>query len=187
MPKKILQKESPLLRKISESVPILSIVSTKIQNIIKEMKTALASQDDGVAIAAPQIGYPLRIFVVSKKVRSIIRNKKDDEIEEDRGDDTIFINPVIKKFSKEKETIEEGCLSVRFLYGKVTRASKVTIEAYDEKGKKFTIGGKGLLAQIFQHETDHLNGILFIDKAKFVEEVLPEHLSKNTKNENEKY
>jgi peptide deformylase len=73
--------------------------------------------------------------------------------------------------------MEEGCLSVRYLYGKVRRSKKATIEAYNEHGKKFTAGASGILAQIFQHETDHLNGILFIDKAKQIEEILPEHMS----------
>ena len=181
MPKKILQKEAAVLRKIAESVALDSISTPKIQTIIKEMKEALSSQDDGVAIAAPQIGYTLRIFVVSRKVKNIIKKKKDEnEISEeeavDLGDDRTFINPVIKKVSKKRDVVEEGCLSVRFLYGKVSRASKATVEAYDEHGKKFSVGGTGLMAQIFQHETDHLNGILFIDKAKFVEEILPETL-----------
>ena len=188
MAKKILQKEAPVLRKISESVPLETISMPKIQGIIKEMREALDSQDDGVAIAAPQIGYPLRIFVVSKKVRNIIKESKNktpvvseqsENNEKDKAQamtDIVFINPIIKKESKKREVVEEGCLSVRFLYGKVSRASKATVEAYDEHGKKFSIGGTGLMAQIFQHETDHLNGILFIDKAKFVEEILPEHL-----------
>ncbi len=182
MPKKILQKESAILRKVAESVPIKEIGTPKINKIIAEMKVALASQDDGVAIAAPQIGYPVRIFVVSGKVNSLIKKHRKEEVDENSPieihDDAVFINPIIKKLSKEKETVEEGCLSVRYLYGKVTRAVKASIEAYDGNGKKFTRGATGLLAQIFQHEVDHLNGILFIDKAKFVEEILPEHLTK---------
>ena len=173
--KKILQKESLVLRKIAKSIPPGQITSPKIQNILKEMKAALASQDDGVAIAAPQIGYPLRIFVVSKRVESIIKKEKFKTIPDESSlKDAIFINPVIKKISKEKMIVEEGCLSVRFLYGKVSRGSKATIEAYDENGKKFTKGAAGLMSQIFQHEIDHLNGILFIDKAKYVEEILPD-------------
>ncbi len=69
--------------------------------------------------------------------------------------------------------LEEGCLSVRYLYGKVSRGKKATVVAYDEKGQKFERGGTGLLAQIFQHEVDHLNGILFIDKAKYLEDMPP--------------
>lgn len=175
--KKILQKEASVLRKIAEDVPIESIGSKELSKIIDEMKEALWSQDDGVAIAAPQIGYPLRIFIVSKRVEAILREEKDGKFEDEPKDtslDMVFINPVIKKVSKERRFVEEGCLSVRYLYGKVSRATKVKIEAYNEQGKKFERGGTGLLAQIFQHETDHLDGILFIDKAKNLEELPPE-------------
>ena len=176
--KKILQKESPVLRKIAENVPLGEITSSRVKKIIQEMKAALASQDDGVAISAPQIGYPLRIFVISKRVESIIKKEKNKIIEDESSlKDRIFINPVLKKISKEKMTVEEGCLSVRFLYGKVSRGKKAVIEACDEKGKKFTKGSSGLMSQIFQHEVDHLNGILFIDKAKYVEEILPAKLN----------
>ena len=67
--------------------------------------------------------------------------------------------------------MEEGCLSVRDIYGKVKRYQKATISAYDENGKKFTMGGSGLLAQVFQHECDHLEGVLFIDKAISIEKL----------------
>ena len=73
---------------------------------------------------------------------------------------------------KDKKFMDEGCLSVRPFYGKVRRATKATVEAYNEEGKKFTFGGSGLLANIFQHEIDHLDGILFIDKAKDINEVM---------------
>jgi len=186
MPKKILQKESPVLRKIASSVPLEDITSPKINKILEEMKSALLSQDDGVAIAAPQIGYSLRIFIVSKKVEDIMseaKNKKKTAVNEvSKTEDSVFINPIIKKLSKEKKVVEEGCLSVRYLYGEVNRSSKATIIAFDENGKKFERGGTGLLAQIFQHEVDHLNGILFIDKAKNVEEIFPEKPAKLSHN-----
>ena len=184
--KKILQKEAQLLRKIAESVPPGKITSPKIQKILQEMKTILVSQDDGVAIAAPQIGYSLRIFIISKRVQSIVKkfrpesqidariDKDNKVLDENTFKDMVFINPNLKKISKEKMIVEEGCLSVRYLYGKVSRGRKAVVEAYDEKGKKFTKGASGLMSQIFQHEVDHLNGILFIDKAKYVEEILPE-------------
>lgn len=171
--KKILQKEAEVLREISQDIPLNSIGSPKIQRIIKEMKEALASQDDGVALAAPQIGYPMRIFVVSKKVFELLGKTKKDPGEEIPIDDAVFINPILKKVSKEKKVVEEGCLSVRWLYGKVKRGTKATVQAWDENGQKFERGGTGLLAQIFQHEVDHLNGVLFIDKAKYVEEIPP--------------
>jgi peptide deformylase len=184
--KKILQKDAPVLRKVAEEVPLESIGGKELNKVLDEMKEALDSQDDGVAIAAPQIGYALRIFVVSKRVEAIMNEEKKiafansatEEIKEeediDEGEDLVFINPVIKKISKERRFVDEGCLSVRYLYGKVSRATKVKIEAYDENGKKFERGGTGLLAQIFQHETDHLDGVLFIDKAKDLEDLPPE-------------
>ena len=156
------------------------------------MSEALKSQDDGVAIAAPQIGYSVRIFMVSGKVLKAgfpERGLSQDDgprgsatrtlVDSDpaRGNsaekDLIFINPKISKLSQGKEWMPEGCLSVRPLYGKTFRSKKATVVAYDENGKKFTRGAAGLLAQIFQHETDHLNGILFIDHAKDVKEELP--------------
>jgi len=177
MPKKIFQKEAPILRKMAVEISANSIKSPKIQKIIEEMKVALESQDDGVAIAGPQIGYPLRIFVVSKRIQDIVKESKSELTEDNKKyktlATTVYINPVIKKISKKKMVVEEGCLSVRYLYGKVSRSLKATIVAYDENGKKFTRGATGLLAQIFQHEVDHLNGILFIDKAKHIEEILP--------------
>jgi peptide deformylase len=89
---------------------------------------------------------------------------------ERKNPDLVFINPVFKKISKDKKNISEGCLSVRPIYGKVRRATRVTVEAHNEHGIKFTMEGTGLLAQIFQHETDHLDGILFIDKARDMHE-----------------
>lgn len=181
--KKILQKEAPVLREVSKSVPLELIRTPKIQKILKEMSEALASQDDGVAIAAPQIGYALRIFVVSKKVENII--KKRDEADP-AGEDLVFINPILKKISKERKIVEEGCLSVRYLYGKVSRGHKATVQAFDKDGNKFERGGTGLLAQVFQHEMDHLDGILFIDKAKYVEEIPPiKTQTKKAKNKHE--
>ena len=140
------------------------------------MKAALDSQEDGVAIAAPQIGVPLRIFLVSGAALDMIKNhgKKEEEIEEGpASSDITFINPVITKLSKTTEWMEEGCLSVRYFYGKVKRSTKATVTAYDEKGTLFTRGASGILAQIFQHEVDHLNGILFIDNAKEIEDIPP--------------
>lgn len=183
--KKILQKEEKVLRQVAKEVPISKIKSLPIKNILKEMKASLRSQSDGVAIAAPQIGYSLRIFVVSGKIfdKNFITDRKEDKLEENRDPeaketarpkDIIFINPKITKLSRDKEWVPEGCLSVRPLYGKTHRSKKATVVAYDENGDKFERGGSGLLAQIFQHETDHLNGILFIDHAKDVKAEEPE-------------
>lgn len=177
--KKILQQKEKVLRQVSSEVSISSIKAKKIQSILKEMSASLKSQSDGVAIAAPQIGYPLRIFVVSGKIfsKNFAKNEKEKSLNEENTKedvkDLVFINPKISKLSREKDWLPEGCLSVRWLYGKTHRSLKATITAYDEGGKKFTRGASGLLAQIFQHETDHLDGILFIDHAKDIKEELP--------------
>ncbi len=166
---KIIQKEHKEHRAKAPEVLPQEIGTEKINKIIKKMKEALASQDDGVAIAAPQIGESLQIFVVSGRVLNIL--KKDEET---TFPDSVYINPVITKRSREKETMEEGCLSVRWLYGKVKRSKKVHIQALDESGMHISRGGSGLMAQIFQHETDHLNGVLFTDIATDIEEIPPE-------------
>ena len=87
----------------------------------------------------------------------------------------IFINPCLKKLSQKKDKDIEGCLSVRGIYGEVARSEKVNIEYFDEAGKKHTRGATGLLARVIQHEMDHLNGGLFIDKAKNIKSLDAEH------------
>lgn len=168
----IVQKGEPVLRKIAKEVPVKDITSKKIQDIIARMKQAITEQDDAVAIAAPQIGESLRIFVVSGKV--FVKDYPDTEIKTPIPADLVCINPKITKVSKAKKKMPEGCLSVRWLYGDVLRATKAAIEAYDEHGTFFSRGGSGLLAQIFQHEIDHLDGILFVDKADNIEDMPPE-------------
>lgn len=171
--KNILQAKEKILRQIAKEVPLSQVTSPKIKKILKEMSQALAGQSDGVAIAAPQVGYSLRIFIVSGKVfikDGLLPKKSKDGVKENIPSDVVFINPKISKLSREKEWMPEGCLSVRPLYGKTLRSKKATVTAYNEKGKKIVRGASGLLAQIFQHETDHLNGILFIDHAKELKE-----------------
>jgi len=204
--KKILQKNEKVLRQIAQMVPVHDVKTEKIKKVLKEISLALQSQSDGVALAAPQIGYSLRIFIVSGKIfaKDFTKNKlahnathsdmgkeeiflnQNNPVNEEKtplsnlslgkskeGKNLVFINPKILKLSRTKEWMPEGCLSVRPLYGKTFRSTKATITAYNKNGKKFTRGASGLLAQIFQHETDHLNGILFIDHAKDIKEEVP--------------
>ncbi len=167
----IIQNGNSILRKISKEVPILDIKKSKIQKVLADMNSALNSQYDGVAIAAPQIGISLRIFIISSKVfdENFLYNGKTfkkDILDKKYPPNLVFINPIIKKISKDKKLMEEGCLSVRPIYGRVRRATRATIEAYNENGRKIAKQGSGLIAHIFQHEIDHLDGILFTDKAK---------------------
>lgn len=175
----IVQNGDKVLRKISKEITVSSIKKPKIQKIITDMNSALDSQYDGVAIAAPQIGISLRIFIISGKIfdENFIRGEypgKQKNLNKIQKPNLVFINPVFKKISKDKKLMIEGCLSVRPLYGKVRRATRAMVEAYDEHGKKFTKEGVGLLAHIFQHEIDHLEGVLFVDKAKNLQEILTE-------------
>ena len=166
MIKKIVQTGDSVLREQAKEVPLKEIGSAKLNKIIAEMNSSLDICEDGVALAAPQIGVSLRIFVVSHKVLPKRAGQEQPN--------QVFINPIIKKISEKKVAMEEGCLSVRFIYGRTKRANQVLVEAYNEKGHKFARQGSGLMAQIFQHEIDHLDGVLFIDKATNLEEVKPE-------------
>ena len=156
---KILQEGNEILRQKAQEIDLKDISSAKIKNLIKEMREILDSQETGVALAAPQIGESVRLFIVSEKA-----------FEDEKTGNLIYINPEIVKLSKKTEWLKEGCLSVKGIYGKVKRSTNCNITAYDENGEKFTRGAGGLLAQIFQHEVDHLDGILFIDKAKDLKE-----------------
>ena len=164
---KIVQRDAKVLREIAKEVPLGDIGSPKLKKLLADLKTAVESQDDGVAIAAPQINVSLRVFLVSGGVLSIIDGKKVDDI--------IAINPVILKQSKDKKLMEEGCLSVRYLYGKIRRSTRVSIKYYDENGMPQTKDASGILAEVFQHEIDHLNGLLFIDNAKNIRDMKDEH------------
>lgn len=170
---KILQKNAPILREVAKSVPIKDIGSKKIREVINRMKKALHAEEDGVAIAAPQIGEGLRIFIVSGKALALANRLKKVSTNKEL-EDIIFINPEIVRASKKKKKMEEGCLSIRWLYGQVERSEKITLMTYDETGKRHERGASGLLAQIFQHEIDHLNGILFTDKAENIQDIPPQ-------------
>lgn len=158
----IVQEPTSVLRETAQPVASKDITSSRIAKIVSDMKAALAGEEDGVAIAAPQIGHSLRIFVVAKRASKLLT------------EDTVFINPEFVRIGKKKEHLSEGCLSVRWKYGLVKRSITATVRAHSLDGNEFVISGRGLLAQIFQHEIDHLNGVLFIDKATKVQDIPPE-------------
>ncbi len=167
----ISEAENNPLRAHSREVKTEEFNSALLRDIITSMKQALVREHDGVAIAAPQIGINLRLFVVAEA--SYDESAKHKPL--------VFINPKIIKRSKKTAIMQEGCLSVRWIYGKTKRSVACTIEAYDEDGKKFTYGGNGLLAHIFQHETDHLDGVLFIDHGFDLEEYTEEEVKEASK------
>ncbi|MCA9352924.1 peptide deformylase [Patescibacteria group bacterium] len=164
--KHIIQMGKKVLRNIAEEVPHNEITSVRIQSIIQNMNDVLATQNDGVALAAPQIGESYRIFTVAP---FIFDDPSDEHL--------IYINPKIIEQSEKKKWLHEGCLSCRWKVGDVERSVTATVHAYDEYGKEFTQTGDGLLAHIFQHEIDHLDGILFIDKAQNIRDMTEEEIN----------
>ena len=171
---RIVSRNAKVLRATAQPVPKKMFGSAKLNDIIASMKKALHREDDGVAIAAPQIGESLRIFIVNGQTLAALAQEKAGG-EAPVVEDLVCINPEIVSLSRKRLLVEEGCLSLRWLYGKVNRSEKAKIKAQDPAGKTFTLGASGLLAQIFQHETDHLDGVLFTDKAIDIVNLPPEH------------
>lgn len=161
----VVQDDSPVLRQKAKDLSRAELSSPKIVKLIAHMKNVLAKEEFGVAIAAPQVAESVRLFVVAGKVFLA------DDAEESAltPPDMVCVNPQLTRLSRSKKEMSEGCLSVRHKYGSVLRHEKATLKALDEHGKPFTYHASGLLAQIFQHECDHLEGILYIDKAVMVE------------------
>lgn len=173
----ILQHPNQILRNISENVSEKEFNTPALNKLIQDMSETLRNEHDGVAIAAPQIGVNKRIFVV---LGNVLNNFKYQN-EKLETNDVEFINPEIIKVSKDKKLMHEGCLSVRPLYGDVRRASRIILRAQNKNGEWFEASATGLLAEIFQHENDHLNGVLFIDTAKNIKDGEKRDLVKKSK------
>jgi peptide deformylase len=155
----LVPQNHPALHTIAEEITQEEISNGFVQKLIKDMKSALKKYSvDGftaVAIAAPQIGVSKRLFLI-----------EDQSTDRESLPSLVAINPKIVKSSRKTHIVGEGCLSIPDLYGEVRRHTNVTMKALDETGKQYQRGAGGLLAQIFQHEIDHLDGILFIDRAE---------------------
>lgn len=143
--RRILLLGDPILRQASDPVPQ---VDTEIQALVDDL-TDTMYEADGIGLAAPQIGVPLRVFVY--------------DVRESEIPPGALINPVIvEEAGKTKE--EEGCLSIPDLRELVTRAERVVVEGMDRDGQTVRIEADGLLSRCLQHEIDHLDGVLFIDR-----------------------
>lgn len=158
---KLVPQNHPALHTIAEEITKEEIENGFVTKLIKDMKIALKTYSvDGftaIAIAAPQIGVSKRLFLI-----------EDQSKDRDSLPNLVAINPQILKRSKKTHIVGEGCLSIPEYYGEVKRHTNVTMRALDEAGKKYERGAGNLLAQIIQHEIDHLDGILFIDRAEKV-------------------
>ena len=140
----IIKLGDPVLKKHSVVVPD---INGDVRTLISEMFEAM-DRGKGVGLAAVQVGELLRVFITRVP-----------------GDSPrIFINPDILETSIEQEPFEEGCLSIPGLYTDVVRSSSVRIQAWSATGRPFNLDADGYLGRVIQHEFDHLNGILFIDR-----------------------
>ncbi len=139
---KIVTYPNPILRKKTKKVTDFS----EIEKIVEEMKEIM-EKHQGMGLSANQVGLDLSLFVAKYNQKFYV-----------------VVNPKILKVSKEKKEMLEGCLSLPKILANVKRPKSVVLEALNEKGKKIKLKAKDLLARVFLHETDHLNGILMIDK-----------------------
>ncbi|MBI2024576.1 MAG: peptide deformylase [Candidatus Harrisonbacteria bacterium] len=147
------KKDEKFLRRPTASFDFSKHKKSEIRQLIKDMRTTM-QKADGIGLSANQIGLNTKIFVAK------VENKFY----------TLF-NPEFIQISKETSDIDEGCLSIPGVFGMVERPAKVTIKGLDANGKTVKIKAWGLLARVFQHEMDHLNGRLFIDRAKTVQKL----------------
>ncbi len=145
----ILTYPNPILKQKSKSVS--DPTSLKIKQLVSDMTQSMRAHEYGMAIAAPQVGKSLRIFVI--------------EIEHEV---MVFINPEIQKLSGKDVRTEEGCLSFPGKYLSVVRPNKVKIKFIDSAGQKQIMKADSLLARAIQHENDHLDGILFTERAEII-------------------
>lgn len=148
-------------------------IDDKILKLVEDM-TDTVIEAQGVGLAAPQVGVPLRMFLARPTEEELL----------------VIINPEFVYKSEEKVVVEEGCLSIPGIYKKVERSKIVKLKYTNEKGEIVEREADGLLSRIFQHEYDHLDGVLFVDKVSPVSKRMIkkklEKLSKYTKQQNEK-
>ena len=156
MNREIIKYPNLILRKKCQEV---KEVTEEIRNLGLDMIESM-TESQGIGLAAPQVGELKRIIAVHLVKERGFEAKVEVE-------PRVFINPKIVKKSKEDELEEEGCLSFPGLWLKIKRAKEVEVEALNEKGEKIHLKAQGLPARILQHEIDHLDGVLFIDRIGF--------------------
>lgn len=150
----------------------------KVKKVIKDLKDTMKNATL-IGIAAPQVAYNYQIFVTQPRKTKYRKLPFEDKLR-------VYVNPKITKYSKDKVVIWEGCGCVGIkdmFFGPVTRSKEITVEAFDEKGKKFQIHCDGILARVIQHEYDHLQGVEFIEKVDDYKKLMHEdHYTKRIRN-----
>jgi len=167
----IIQIGNPILRR--KAKPLRDFSSAKTRRLIKNLTDSLRSHNL-VGIAACQVGQDLRIFLTEIRKGGLEKAEPDSL--------KIYINPCLTWRSGKKKTGYEGCGSVAFggIFGPVKRPSSVIVKALNGKGERFCLRADGLLARIIQHENDHLDGVLFIEKVTDLKKLISrdEHLKR---------
>jgi peptide deformylase len=164
---KIVQAGDPILRKQSRPLTREEISSPSIQHLIELMRDAMRDAP-GVGLAAPQIGQSIQLAVIEDRVEYIKDLSADQLAERQRSAIPfhVVINPKIFLLDDSSVEFFEGCLSVEGFSAVVDRALSVRVECLNERGEEVTINAQGWYARILQHEIDHLNGTLYIDRMK---------------------
>ena len=160
--RKIVTLPDPILRHKARTV---NRFDKDLQSLVVDMVDTMR-EAPGVGLAAPQVGIPQRVIVVEYA--------QDDKKEDSPKKLYVVVNPEIKEISEETEMGIEGCLSIPGLHGEVERAIAVTVRGLTRRGQPFKIKANGWLARIFQHEIDHINGVVFTDRAIKVWKPTPE-------------
>ena len=159
---KVARMGHPVLRAPARPLHPSEIRTAKIQQLIDDLFDTM-KEYQGIGLAAPQVHVGLRLFVAG--VAGEPRSEEDDEDEEDVPL-MALINPEITPVGREVVEDWEGCLSIPDIRGRVPRARQITVRAYNRQGKKIEIAASGFTARVIQHETDHLDGVLFFDRMK---------------------
>jgi peptide deformylase len=159
---KVARMGHPVLRARARALEPAEIRSPRIQQLIDDMLDTM-HEYQGVGLAAPQVHESLRLFVAGFPPS---RDRKDDEDDGDRFPEVVLINPEVRADGPESVEDWEGCLSIPDIRGRVPRARRVTVRAYDRRGKPIEMQASGFSARVIQHETDHLDGILFFDRMR---------------------
>ncbi len=159
------KKDEKFLREKTKNFDFEKFNRKEINSLVEGMRKAMKTAN-GIGLSANQIGLDMRVFVA--QIQKTDRIGKARHLSAGEQKFYAIFNPEIIKSSGEKTKSEEGCLSIPGFYGEVERPEKITLVGMDKNGRKIKINAWGLLARVFQHEMDHLNGKLFIDRAKKV-------------------
>jgi peptide deformylase len=164
---KVAQMGHPALRTPARAIDVGEVKSPRIQQLIDDMFETM-NEYQGVGLAAPQVHEGIRLFVAGFPPSPSKRRSHSDDDDDEQSDQHVpmmtIINPEITVVGDETVEDWEGCLSIPDIRGKVPRARQIVVRALDRRGKRIELPAADFTARVIQHETDHLNGILFFDR-----------------------